>query len=227
MHKLSTDPVEIAARPYYIDQGNNSWKHVQQVLTHARDIAKNTLNRDLTRNELAAILFHDSAVKEYGKEDHGIKGGDNAVKELKKLKFNKADIADIKRAIQQHDEFKDTYGKWDSITGEVLAAGDANPPDLNWILNKSYVYGIRKNLAHKDRLANTIKVIPEKYGENGYFYEHAPSLYLKYHKDKISDLKKALSLLKDNKSMLWRRIKKYRAAHSLIGDDVTLPDPEY
>ena len=216
-----------AAKTYYIESGNNSWAHVNQVLEHARRIAKNQLNRDLNRKEVAAILFHDSAVKASGKNDHGILGADNAVRELKKLSEKQKTIAEIRKAIQQHDEFKDTYGKWDSITGEVLAAGDANPPDLDWILNKSYVYGIRKGLSHKDRILNTLNVIPNKYGVNGSFYNKAPKLWLNYHKDRLNDIKNQLELLKSDKKALWERIKAYRQKHGLKKDDITLPDAEY
>lgn len=217
------------AKPLYVPEGNNSWKHIQQVYDNASNIVNGLEHRKLTPEEEAAVLFHDSSVLQRGmsKEDHGIYGAQIAKEKLKQLGWRPKVIKKVMRAIEQHDSGKDTYGKWDSPLGELLAAADANPPDPEWILNKSYVWGIRKRLEHKARLQNTITSIPDKYGINGDFYKVAPKPYMDFYGAKIDKQKEVLEGIRNNPKLLWKIVKAYRKKHGLGPDDIRLPDPEY
>ena len=214
------------AKPLYKPEGQNSWRHVKQVYRNADNIIRGTENRTLTPLEITAILFHDSSVMNRGgKELHNIYGGQIAAQNLKELGWNPKAIRKVQRAIEQHDEKHPLYGKWSSGLGDILASADANPPDADWILNKSYTWGIKNKLSLPERFKNAATTIPKRYGSSGDFWEHSPEHYQKYYGERIARVKAILDGIKDNPKAVEARVNAYRKKHGLGVDDLKMPDP--
>ena len=170
------------AKKHYRPVGPNSWEHIQQVFSQATRAVKFVDHRDLNPKEFAAILYHDSScLTDKDKEGHNFRGAEIAKQELADL-FVQKDLDEIVTAIKEHDGFD----KWSSETGDVLATGDANPPDALWVLNKSYCWGIRKGLDHKGRITNSVNSIPKKYGSKGTMVY--PEHYKKYFAERIKEM---------------------------------------
>ena len=149
--------LEDIAKPYYAAEGGNSWQHIQQVLGEAGRILQKLKKRELTLSERAAILFHDSAVLKHGKENHGALSAEIARKALTPTKlFDENTLNTIVTAIQEHDDEANPAGAHSSELSDLLASADFNPPDVPWMLNKSYVWGIRHGLNERARLMNTL-----------------------------------------------------------------------
>ena len=95
------------AQPHYRPEGANSWAHVQHDIANGILLTKAIKHRDLTLQEYATILYHDSGCKSiYPKKDgHGLKGVEIAKPDLKKCGFfSEKEIEDICVAILEHDE---------------------------------------------------------------------------------------------------------------------------
>lgn len=205
------------AKRHYRDVGQNSWKHIQQVYSQAARACSFVDNRDLNLKEYAAILYHDSSVKtDVTKDGHNVRGARIAKSELVDL-FSKSDLLEIVQAIEEHDG----YTSWSSTTSDLLATGDANPPDIPWILNKSYTWGIKKGLDHDGRIRNILATLPKKYGTNGTTIY--PSHYLKYFGNSLKAAQKYIDHLTYEK--VEKAVLAYRKQHKLSDTDLTLPEP--
>ena len=215
--------LEDIAKPYYAAEGGNSWQHIQQVLGTAERMLQKLKKRELTLPERAAILFHDSAVLKNGKKNHGILSAEIARAALTPTKLFDADTLNtIVTAIQEHDDEANTAGTRSSELSDLLASADFNPPDVPWMLNKSYVWGIRHGLNERERLRNTLFTMRQKYGSSGYV--HYPAMYSEFYKKEIPKMQKAMDSLSID--VARRLIKNYRAEHKLGENDINLPMPK-
>ena len=215
--------LEDIAKPYYAAEGGNSWQHIQQVLGEAGRILQKLKKRELTLSERAAILFHDSAVLKHGKENHGALSAEIARKALTPTKlFDENTLNTIVTAIQEHDDEANPAGAHSSELSDLLASADFNPPDVPWMLNKSYVWGIRHGLNERARLMNTLLTMRQMYGSSGYV--HYPAMYSEFYKKEIPKMQKAMDSLSIDS--IRRIVQKYRAEHRLGENDITLPVPK-
>lgn len=91
-----------AASKYYSDVDvigdRNRWQHVLDTI----DTAKKIRGRELTRNELGMLAFHDSAYKDYGGKNHAVNGARIFRREAPALGYSPEDISTISRAIRYH-----------------------------------------------------------------------------------------------------------------------------
>ena len=202
------------AKPYYVATGKNSWDHINQVLKNSEAMTQQVYGRPLTLEEKAAILFHDSAVRQTGThKQHGEHGRDLAIPLLLSTGyFNKKQLKDIGQAILEHDTLDNTGGPFTSTTGEVLASGDANPPDLPWLLNKMYSWQIQNNPGTPDDWKQNIYNTATKlYGVDSSF--KYPELYNRFHKNRMPEMRKYISGATPEE--LWDIVTRYRKKHHL------------
>jgi len=207
------------AKTHYKPVGQNSWKHIQQVYSQAARCLRFCEHREMTPVEFAAIVYHDSSVMvRNSKEKHNEYGAMIAKKDLATL-FNEDDLDTIAIAIIEHDDNPQMI--FTSSVGDLLASGDFNPPDVEWILNKSYTWGIKKGLAHEQRIQNTLRTMPAEYGTNGSKTNY-PKYYRTYFKDRLKAFQKAMD------SLTYKKVEAivlaYRQKHGLSDTDLTLPD---
>lgn len=97
-------PQEIlrVASKYYNNEDprdyKNRWSHVLDTI----DTAKKIRGRELTRNELGMLAFHDSAYKDYGARNHAVNGARIFRQEAPGLGYLPDDIKVISKAIRYH-----------------------------------------------------------------------------------------------------------------------------
>ena len=208
------------ARPYYPDKGPNSWEHIQDVRRAASKMVRKLYGRSLTPAEYAAIMMHDNTKREFGGENHGRMGAERAAKVLAAA-LSPKDLRLATEAIAVHD---DNLPKFPSQVAEVLASGDANPPDPDWILNKAYQFNLRKHTPENEIFAHVLKGGARKYGTGGKF--NAPGIYSRYYGEKLNNMRKLLDSL--DEAGVQSRIENYRKAHGqdmgVVYED--LPRPE-
>lgn len=215
--------IEEIARPYYAAEGGNSWQHIQQVLREAGRMLQRLKKREMTLPERAAILFHDSAVLKSGKKDHGMLSAEIARKALAPTKlFDENTLNNIVTAIQEHDDEANPAGTHSSELSDLLASADFDTPDVPWLLNKSYVWGIRHGLNERARLMNTLLTMRQMYGSSGYM--HYPAMYAEFYKKEIPKMQKTMDSLSIDS--IRRVVQKYRSEHALGENDITLPMPK-
>ena len=209
------------AKPCYKPVGQNSWEHIQQVYSQASRICKKLFNRTLTPVEYAACLFHDCSVIDSGKENHNQLSADKAVGILKDL-FTPEELNIIHTAIVEHDN-QVTSGQWkfSSSASEFVAAGDFNPPDAEWIMNKSYTWGITHGLNHVERIANMTALVKRAYSSTGEMWLHMPNVYKNYFATKINAVKKLFDKITTEEAE--KLVMAYRKKHHLSDTDINLP----
>lgn len=179
------------ARPFYNYTGPNDWSHIQDVRRRANAMVHKLYNRGLTPAEYAAILFHDSTKHEMGGENHGRMGGLRAAQVLAAA-MPKEQLAEAVEAISVHD---DNLPKFPSLTAELLASADANPPDMDFALNKGYTWGKRKGLSD-DQIINNFMTpdgLVGKYRRGGKF--NYPGVWDKYYGKRAEDYKDTMTEL--------------------------------
>ena len=209
--------IEKRAKSHYKPVGQNSWMHIQQVYSQATRACKFIEHRTLNLKEFAAIMFHDSSVlTDTDKKGHNIRGAEIAKQELKDL-FAPEDLEEIATAIVEHDGST----KWSTLTSDLLATGDANPPDPLWACNKSYSWGIKNGLTHEERIKNVITHMPKQYGSKGSMVY--PPHYSKYFSTKIKEMQVYFDNL--TYETAERDIMTYRKKHHLGPTDIKLPEP--
>ena len=211
------------AKPLYVPIGKNSWEHIQQAVGNAIDIIRTLQGRDLTLKEYAAILFHDCSVKaRKSKDRHSYYSAEIARRILSKTTyFTSDDIDEICQAIEEHDEFINPNGIHSSDLSDLLASADCNPPNVAWILNKSYSRGMENGLTHEERIQNAVRYIPKKYGTHGTIVY--PKMYAAFNKKAIIKMQQTFDTLTPEECE--RIIMDYRRRHGLKEGDLSLPDP--
>ena len=211
------------AKPLYVSIGKNSWEHIQQDVGNAIDIIRTLQGRDLTLKEYAAILFHDCSVKaRKSKDRHSYYSAEIARRILSKTTyFTSDDIDEICQAIEEHDEFINPNGIHSSDLSDLLASADCNPPNVAWILNKSYSRGMENGLTHEERIQNAVRYIPKKYGTHGTIVY--PKMYAAFNKKAIIKMQQTFDTLTPEECE--RIIMDYRRRHGLKEGDLSLPDP--
>lgn len=213
------------AKPHYRPRGANSWEHVQQDMANGILLVKKLKHRDLTLQEYATILYHDCGCKSMypDKEGHGLRGVEIAKPELKKCGFfSEQEIEDICTAILEHDETTNPKNMHSSELSDLLASADTNPPDIPWILNKSYVWGLRHGITDHDKnIDNLIDFMKKVYGSDGSMVY--PKLYKEYYKNEIKKMEKFFDNLTHEECS--KIITEYRKDNDLRANELTLPEP--
>lgn len=209
------------AKPYYVEHGNNSWDHIKQVYTNANAMTQQIYGRPLTLSEKAAIFFHDSAVKSMGRKNHGQNAKDLAVPLLLSTGyFDQQQLDDIGQAILEHDTLDNKGGPFTSTTGEVLASGDTEPPDIPWMLNKMYGWHIRNTPNKADWKQGIYDSVKEYFGPDVNALQ--PPLYNKFHKDRRRIMKEQINSYSADE--LWDIVTKYRKKHHIGEDEIKYPN---
>jgi len=199
------------ARPFYPDDGPNSWQHIQEVRRRAAKMMRRLEGRSLTPAEYAAIMMHDSTKRDLGKDNHGRLGALRAA-EVLAAALPKDQLAEAAEAISVHD---DNLPKFPSHTAELLASADANPPDADWVLNKSYNWAITHGLKGDDRYRHIVETVPPKYGTGGKF--NVPGIFAAYHGDAVRRNQETLANMTVEEAR--RRLEKYRAKYGIGPDE--------
>ena len=135
--------------------------------------------------------------------------------------FTSEDIDEICQAIEEHDEFINPNGIHSSDLSDLLASADCNPPNVAWILNKSYSRGMENGLTHEERIQNAVRYIPKKYGTHGTIVY--PKMYAAFNKKAIIKMQQTFDTLTPEECE--RIIMDYRRRHGLKEGDLSLPDP--
>lgn len=226
--ELLSDTVEekrltALAKPLYVPTGKNSWEHIQQDVGNAVAMVRAIKHRRLTLQEYATILFHDCAVKSRkSKDKHGLYSAELAKSILLKTEyFTEEAIEAICTAIVEHDFDTNPKSIYTSELSDLLASADFNPPNVAWILNKSYAWGLSKGFSHDECISNSLKTIPEKYGSHGTVV--IPKLYGEFYKNQIPVMQRTFDKL--TREECERIIMDYRKRHHLNDHDTSLPDP--
>ena len=211
------------AKPLYREHGKNSWEHINQVLQNAESMTQAIDKRPLTLQEKAAILFHDCAIKQRGTHnEHGRYGREMALPLLLSTGiFNDKQLDEIGTAIVEHDTRDNKGGPFSSAVGDVLASGDANPPDLPWLLNKMYSWNIQNKPDKSQWKQNIYNSATTMYGVNSKF--KYPDHYNKFHGERMRKMREFIS--GSTPDALWDIVTKYRRRHKLSDTDVRLPAP--
>ena len=214
------------AKPHYRPTGANSWEHVQQDMANGILLTKAIKHRDLTLQEYATILYHDCGCKSMypDKEGHGLRGVEIAKPELKKCGFfSDKEVEDICVAILEHDETTNPKNMHSSELSDLLASADTNPPDIPWILNKSYVWGLRHGYSDHDKnIENVVEYMKKENGTNGSMIY--PKLYSEYYKKEIKQMQEFFDNLTVEECS--RIVDEYRKDNELKHNELTLPEPD-
>lgn len=213
------------AKPHYRDKGANSWEHVQQDIANGVLLVRKLMHRNLTLQEYATILYHDCGCKSMypEKEGHGLRGVEIAIPELKKCGFfTNKEIEEIRIAILEHDETTNPKNLHSSDLSDLLASADTNPPDIPWILNKSYVWGIRHGINDHDKnIQNVVDYMKKENGTKGNMVY--PKLYTEYYKEEIKQMKEFFDNLTFDECK--KIIEDYRKENELRYNALKLPEP--
>ena len=211
------------ARPLYPESGRRSWEHVNQVKRNAEMIAQGLEHRPLTLQEKAAIYFHDCAIKARGTgKQHGRYGREMALPILLSTGiFTDKQLKDIGQAIVEHDELNATGREFSSKMGELLASGDANPPDLPWLLNKFYTWQLTNNPDKNSWKSDIYETAVGEFGNKS--TEKFPKLYNKFHGDRVQRLRDKIDRMSEDE--MWSMVQKYRRKHQLDELDNKLGTP--
>lgn len=227
MQLLSSSPEELEltklAKPLYNSKGRNSWEHIQQDVYNGVEIIRALKHRSLTLKEYASILFHDCSVKSHPEKiKHSQVSADIAKPILEDCGiFTSSDVKEICTAIIEHDIDMNPDQVWTSDLSDLLASADFNPPNIAWILNKVYIWGIRHGLSYEERFEEMMRHVPKVYGSKGLAVY--PKFYSLYHKDKIRKMQQFFDkmTIEDAKEI----VEDYRKRLHLKQDDESLPDP--
>ena len=179
--QAAASDIEAKARLHYPAEGSHGWNHIQDVRANARRMRR----RELRRNELAAIVYHDSSLMTGDRETHADDSAAIARKELAGL-FRKRQLADIVNAIAHH---RASYeGARNSRLEDLVAAADRPVPDLAKQVARSWKYHEELGEPEGLRAENVASHLKEKYGHGGYAYGNAPRLYLKTYGRELRDI---------------------------------------
>jgi hypothetical protein len=197
-----------AAKPYYQFTGPNDWTHISDVRARATSMVHKLYGRGLSPAEYAAVLFHDCTKHDLGADNHAVTGAERASAILHRLLARPAADRAVE-AIAVHDA---NLPAFPSVTAELLASADANPPDAAWMLNKSYNWQLRHGI--QDPIAGVMKAMPGKYGTNGKF--NYPGIYKLYYGNKLKAMQGIMDTLTPESAL--RIIQDYRERNGLSMD---------
>lgn len=188
LSKRATDDIEDLATKYYEPVGAHGMPHIRNALAHANQLVSiRKSNPTLTDAERAAVLFHDSGIRDYGRAKHELSSARVARRELKN-RFDPATLKQIARAVAEH---RASYkGKYYSDMSDLVSSADLNPPDLANTIKRSYQYGVDKGWPEERRLQNAVYTPREKYGTKG--YARFPAHYTAYHKPELKKFREAI-----------------------------------
>ena len=211
------------ARPYYPAEGRRSWEHVNQVKRNAEMMVQGLEHRPLTLQEKAAIYFHDCAIKARGTgKQHGRYGREMALPLLLSTGiFNKKQLNEIGTAILEHDTLNATGRKFSNETAEVLASGDANTPDLPWLLNKFYNWQLQNNPDKNTWKSDIYETAVGEFGNKS--TEKFPRMFNKFHGDRVQKLRDQIDSMSQDE--MWDMVQRYRRKHHLDEMDERLGTP--
>ena len=170
------------AKTLYPADGDNSWKHIQEVFRQGERMTMRLYNRPLTSLECSAILFHDCAVAARGgqKQDHAVYSALLARNKI--LSTLGSDYTDmVCWAIAQHDAKEVEKA---SMLADLLAAADFSPFDQTFVVCKSYKKNLQKGLAAYDAADAAATYIRRAYGSKSTVIR--PKIYKEYYSDEIS-----------------------------------------
>lgn len=137
-----------AAIPYYDNDDPRDYKRRWDHVLDTIDTAKKIRNRDLTRNEMGMLAFHDSAYKDYGMKNHARNGARIFRKVAPSLGYSPEDIKTISRAIRyhmNHPHYKYSPLFKDDLQMLMFAADEGKPVPLK----DTYKRQLQKALDHK------------------------------------------------------------------------------
>ena len=197
-------PLEQFAKQYYDTDGPNQWPHIQRVKRQAERLAM-FRKQGLTKEELAAIYFHDIGKREAGNMDHGEYAA-KITRPLLRDYLTPAQIETVITAIKAHNFDKPSPNS----TAELLRAADANIPNIAWFLRKSYYKMRDKGYSHEEALRNA-KNGAKKHIMTAAQLKYRPKIYEQtFAQDIYNAEKEADNLsLKDVETL----IKQYNEAH--------------
>lgn len=196
--------IEAIARRYYQADGQNQWPHIQRVVSQATQLAKYR-GRPLTETELVALYFHDVDKAKAGDMDHG-QYATQRVKQILKNKISERRLQRAANAIAVHNEDKPSPTQ----LADLLRSADANKPDLNWFLRKSYNKMTKKGLTHEQALQNALNKAKEHVHTAGHL-NNPPKLYNELFAKEIAKANREADRLKLEE--VWGRIQQYNAEH--------------
>jgi len=205
-------------RPYYPYDDPNSRQHIQEVRRRAQKMTRRLYGRSLNPDELAAVLFHDNTKREFGSENHGRMGADRAAAVLAAAALlPQSQINSAAEAIRVHD---DNLDKFPSRTAELLASADANPPDIDWFLNKAYCWNKRKGRTIDEAADNIINngIAKSYYGVGGEF--NYPGIYRKYYGDRVPKYQQTLTDM--DQDFVKQRLAAYHKKYGIDPDNPTV-----
>ena len=170
--------LESLARPFYGD-GSHGWNHIQDVLSHARQLK----GAPLTEDETAAVMFHDSSLTSGPRETHADDSAAIARRVLGPL-MAKRRVERIAKAIARH---RASYkGRRYTFLDDLLSSADRNDPDdIRQYFDRSLRWGLENGLSDREAIDNAFEHIPAKYGRGGYAFSNAPRLYMKANRAKL------------------------------------------
>ena len=196
--------LEAIARRYYKKDGQNQWPHIQRVVQQAELLAKYR-GKALDETELAALYFHDVDKNKSGEMDHGAYAA-LRMKEILKGKIAERRLQIAANAVADHNLDKPSR----SAVGDLLRSADANKPDLDWFLRKSYNKMTGKGLTHDQALANALDKAQEHVHTAGHL-NNPPKMYTELFAKEIAKANREADRLKLEE--VWGRIQRYNEQH--------------
>ena len=196
--------IESIAKQYYKEDGQNQWPHIQRVVAQAKKLAEYR-NKPLSETELTALYFHDVDKSKAGDMDHGHHAA-NRVRQILKDKISERRLQIAANAIYSHNEDKPSPTK----VADLLRSADANKPDLNWFLRKSYNKMTGKGLTHEQALENALNKAKDHVHTAGHL-KHPPKMYNELFAKEIAKANKEADNLKLED--VYNRILQYNAEH--------------
>lgn len=151
-----------AASKYYDDDDPRDYKKRWQHVLDAIETAEKIRGRELTRNEMGMLAFHDSAYKDYGMKNHARNGARIFRKAAPELGYSPEDIRTISRAIRyhmNHPHYKNSPLFKDDLQMLMFAADEGKPVPLK----ETYKRQLQKALDRKYSELNdlTLDELPE------------------------------------------------------------------
>lgn len=196
--------IEAIAKKYYKEDGQNQWPHIQRVLEQANKLAAYR-GRPLNETELAALYFHDVNKADSGDVDHGVYAAERT-KQILKNKISERRLQRAANAIAEHN--LDTPAS--TQLADLVRSADANKPDLDWYLRKSYSKMTKKGWSHERAIQNAYDRVKQHMHTLSNM-ENPPKLYTELFAKEIEQANKEADKLKFED--VYKRIQQYTEKH--------------